>query len=212
MLPGPEIFFRPVHGKSSAKSGKSPANLHIKRKTAFSRRVNKIVNKFFSLSLSVRHYSKRRKFFQHISSATFLPLLTNFGHNSAINSSGQIFFSSAPFELFGRNFGHLTTLASWVCSISPPFTIGGGEGVHGRAGPIATKPGVEVGGGGRQPCPAGSHQRTAQFSIGRRESGPAHTHTHTPHSLTQTNLVLQLQQSKFFLAPGTVKFSRSPRR
>jgi hypothetical protein len=110
VLPGPEIFFRPVHGKSSAKSGKSPANLHIKRKTAFSRRVNKIVNKFFSLSLSVRHYSKRRKFFQNISSATFLPLLTKFGHNSAINSSGQIFFSPAPFELFGRNFGHLATL------------------------------------------------------------------------------------------------------
>ncbi len=113
VLPGPEIFFRPVHGKSSAKSGKSPANLHIKRKTAFSRRVNKIVKKFFSLSLSVRHYSKRRKFFQNISSATFLPLLTKFGHNSAINSSGQIFFSPAPFELFGRNFGHLATLTTY---------------------------------------------------------------------------------------------------
>ncbi len=46
----------------------------------------------------------------NISSATFLPLLTKFGHNSAINSSGQIFFSPAPFELFGRNFGHLATL------------------------------------------------------------------------------------------------------
>ncbi len=110
MLPGPEIFFRPVHEKSSAKSGKSPANLHIKRKTAFGRRVNKIVNKFFSLSLSVCNNSKRRKFFQQISSAPFLPLLTKFGHNSAINSSGQIFFSPAPFELFSRNFGHLATL------------------------------------------------------------------------------------------------------
>ncbi len=84
--------------------------LHIKRKTAFSRRVNKIVNKFFSLSLSVCHNSKRRKFFQKISSAPFLPLLTKFCQNSAINSSGQIFFSPAPFELFGRNFGHLATL------------------------------------------------------------------------------------------------------
>ncbi len=110
LLPGPEIFFRPVLEKSSAKSGKSPANLHIKRKTAFRRRVNKIVNNFFLLSLCVCHYSKRRKFFQKISSAPFLPLLTKFGHNSAINSSGQIFFSPVPFELFGRNFGHLATL------------------------------------------------------------------------------------------------------
>ncbi len=110
MLPGPEIFFRPVLEKSSAKLGKSPANLHIKRKTAFRRRVNKIVNKFFSLSLSVCHYSKRRKFFQKISSAPFLPLLTKIGHNSAINSSGKICFSPASFELFGRNFGHLASL------------------------------------------------------------------------------------------------------
>ncbi len=36
--------------------------------------------------------------------------------NSATNSSGQHYFSPAPFELFGRNFGHLATLhciASW---------------------------------------------------------------------------------------------------
>ncbi len=110
MLPGPEFVFRPVNEKSWAKSGKSPANLHIKRKTASSRRVNKIVNNFFSSSLSACHYSKSRKFFQKISSAPFLPLLTKFGHNSAINSSGQISFSPAPFELFGRNFGHLATL------------------------------------------------------------------------------------------------------
>ncbi len=108
VLPGPEIFFRPVLEKSSAKSGKSSANLHIKRKTAFSRRVNKIVNKFFSLSLSVCHFSKRKKFFQNISR----PLFCHFWWNSAINSSGQIFFSPAPFELFARNFGHLATLGS----------------------------------------------------------------------------------------------------
>jgi hypothetical protein len=97
--------------------------LHIKHKTAFSRRVNKIVNKFFSLSLSVCHNSKRRKFFQKISSAPFLPLLTKFGHNSAINSSGQNFFSPAPFELFGRNFGHLATLASTTALHRAPVWI-----------------------------------------------------------------------------------------
>ncbi len=137
VLPGPEIFFRPVHGKSSAKSGKSPANLHIKRKTAFSRRVNKIVNKFFSMSLSVRHYSKIRKFFQNISSATFLPLLTKFGHNSAINSSGQIFFSPAPFELFGRNFGHLATLSRFSC-------VCGGVGCGGVAEPVLWSRDTEI--------------------------------------------------------------------
>jgi hypothetical protein len=36
--------------------------------------------------------------------------LVKFGQSSATNSSGQRYFSPAPFELFGRNFGHLAIL------------------------------------------------------------------------------------------------------
>ncbi len=46
----------------------------------------------------------RRKLFQKISSAPFL-------QNSDTNSSSQLFISPALFELFGRNFSHLATLA-----------------------------------------------------------------------------------------------------
>ncbi len=45
-----------------------------------------------------------------ISLENFLPLLVTFSQISAMNSSGQLSFSSAPFELFGRNFGYLATL------------------------------------------------------------------------------------------------------
>jgi hypothetical protein len=42
----------------------------------------------------------------------FSPFSAKFGQNSATNSSSQLFFSPAPFELSGRNFGHLATLAA----------------------------------------------------------------------------------------------------
>jgi hypothetical protein len=38
--------------------------------------------------------------------------LAPFLQNSATNSSSQLLFSPAPFELFGRNFSHLATLAA----------------------------------------------------------------------------------------------------
>jgi hypothetical protein len=44
------------------------------------------------------------------SAAPFLPLFGKINQNSATNSFGQLFFSAAPFELFGRNFCHLATL------------------------------------------------------------------------------------------------------
>jgi hypothetical protein len=44
-----------------------------------------------------------------------------FNQFSAINSSGQLFFSPAPFELFGWNFGHLATLASAQPPTHPHF-------------------------------------------------------------------------------------------
>jgi hypothetical protein len=46
---------------------------------------------------------------EKFSSAFYLPLLVKFSQNSATNSSGQIYFSLTPFELLGRNFGHLAT-------------------------------------------------------------------------------------------------------
>ena len=42
----------------------------------------------------------------------FSPFSAKFGQNSDTNSSSQLFISRALFELFGRNFGHLATLAS----------------------------------------------------------------------------------------------------
>jgi hypothetical protein len=70
------------------------------------------------LSLSVCHYCKIRNFFRKFFSAPFLPLLVKFGQNSAMNSSSQLFFFPAPFELFGRNFGHLATLSAGGISLS----------------------------------------------------------------------------------------------
>ncbi len=67
-------------------------------------------NGTLSLSLCILHYCKINNFFRNFSSAPFLPLLVTFDQISAMNSSGQLLFSSAPSELFGRNFGHLATL------------------------------------------------------------------------------------------------------
>jgi hypothetical protein len=53
------------------------------------------------------------------SPAPFLPFLAKIWQNSATKSSGQLYFSPAPFELFARSFGHLATLK--------PQKTGGGE-------------------------------------------------------------------------------------
>jgi hypothetical protein len=42
------------------------------------------------------------------------PILAKVWQNSATKSSGQLYFSPAPFELFGRSFGHLATLPKIV--------------------------------------------------------------------------------------------------
>jgi hypothetical protein len=55
---------------------------------------------------------KIRNIFRQFSSAPFLPLLAKLVKNSATDSSGQLLFPSAPFELFSRNFDHLATLES----------------------------------------------------------------------------------------------------
>jgi hypothetical protein len=67
-----------------------------------------------SLPLCVCHYCRIKNFFRKFSSTPFLPLLGTFGQILAMNSSGQLFFFSAPYELFGQNFGHLAILRhSW---------------------------------------------------------------------------------------------------
>jgi hypothetical protein len=104
-LPGPEICFPASTSKKFGQFWKKFGQVHKNLNAAFSSRVcrNK---KNFSLSLSVC----QKKFFRKFSSAPFLPLLVNFGQNSAMNSFGQLFLFPAPFELFGRNFRHLATL------------------------------------------------------------------------------------------------------
>ncbi len=76
--------------------------------------------KIIFLALSFCHYCIIMNFFRKYSSVPFLPLLVQIGQNSATNSSVQLFFSPDPFELFGRNFGHLATLP-------PTPTSGKGE-------------------------------------------------------------------------------------
>jgi hypothetical protein len=68
-----------------------------------------IMFKFFFVSKIVSVPLNKEFFFTKHSSASFLPLLVKFGLNSATNSSGQLYFSAAPFEFFGRKFGHLVT-------------------------------------------------------------------------------------------------------
>jgi hypothetical protein len=88
LLPGPEIIFRPVHEKNSANSGKSSADFHIIRKTAFSPRVNKIVIKCCHCLWVLVITGK-----QGISFKKFLRFLyCKIRQNSATNSSGQLFF------------------------------------------------------------------------------------------------------------------------
>jgi hypothetical protein len=89
VLPGPKIAFWPVHHKSSANFGKRSADF---TKTSMHR--------------SARGPMEMKINFPF--SATFGQIRPKFGHEFF----RPILFSSASFEIFCRNFGHLATLAN----------------------------------------------------------------------------------------------------
>jgi hypothetical protein len=61
-----------------------------------------------SCSIRIQQMTKFCQF--KFSPAPFLPFLAKVWQNSATKSSGQLYFSPAPFEIFARSFGHLATL------------------------------------------------------------------------------------------------------
>jgi hypothetical protein len=125
VLPGTEIVFRPVHQKNSANFEKRFGQFHKNVNATYTLRVNSQWSSSFSLTLKVCQHRQIRNFFRKYSSAPFLPLLMKFGENSATNSSGQFYFSSAPFELNSRNFGHLEILESSakLCTVLRTFLL-----------------------------------------------------------------------------------------